>query len=118
MTEDKRKFHRIPFTGGVVILHQTARHKATLVDLSLRGALTSQPQGWRPRVGEDCRLEILPEDADSPIHMEAQIAHVDRERVGFRCLHIDIDSISFLKRLVELNLGDPELLQRELSALG
>ena len=31
---------------------------------------------------------------------------------------VDLDSFSQLKRLIELNLGDPALLNRELSALG
>jgi len=39
-------------------------------------------------------------------------------RIGFRWDRIDLDSFAQLKRLVELNLGDPDLLNRELSALG
>ncbi len=35
----------------------------------------------------------------------------------FRCEHIDIDSITHLKRLIELNLGDEALLHRELAHL-
>ena len=31
--------------------------------------------------------------------------------------HIDLESISHLRRLVELNLGDSSLLERELAAL-
>ena len=38
--------------------------------------------------------------------------------VGMVCRHIDVDSISHLRRLVELNLGDEALLERELAALG
>jgi len=50
--------------------------------------------------------------------MEGHLAHVgDNNTVGIRCESIDLDSISHLRRLVELNLGDPELLNRELSAL-
>ena len=36
---------------------------------------------------------------------------------GLHCLAIDIDSVTHLRRLVELNLGDPALLEREVSAL-
>jgi hypothetical protein len=50
--------------------------------------------------------------------MDVTVAHCESEHVGFHCDHIDIDSITHLRRLVELNLGDPELLERELSALG
>jgi hypothetical protein len=38
--------------------------------------------------------------------------------LGFVCRHIDLESISHLRRLVELNLGDESLLERELAALG
>jgi hypothetical protein len=33
------------------------------------------------------------------------------------CKEIDLDSISHLRRLIELNLGDQEELERELGAL-
>jgi len=32
-------------------------------------------------------------------------------------LTIDVDSMTHLRRLIELNLGDPTLLERELKAL-
>ena len=37
--------------------------------------------------------------------------------LGLFCHHIDIDSITHLRRLIELNLGDETLLQRELAEL-
>ena len=49
--------------------------------------------------------------------MQTAVAHIDANSVGFICEHIDLDSISHLKRLVELNLGDEDLLHRELHAL-
>jgi hypothetical protein len=42
----------------------------------------------------------------------------EQELLGFVCQYIDLDSISHLRRLVELNLGDGSLLERELAALG
>jgi hypothetical protein len=38
-------------------------------------------------------------------------------RPALLCHSIDIDSVTHLRRLVELNLGNADLLQRELSAL-
>ena len=49
--------------------------------------------------------------------MEARVVHVEGRYAGLRCLAIDLDSVTHLRRLVELNLGDPALLERELSAL-
>ncbi len=51
------------------------------------------------------------------IMMQASLAHQTSDSAGFRCHHIDLDSISRLRRLVELNLGDSSLLERDLEAL-
>ena len=46
------------------------------------------------------------------------MTHAEAGRIGFRIEHIDMDSVAHLRRLVELNLGDPDLLKRDLAALG
>ena len=50
--------------------------------------------------------------------MEVVLTRTLQDHLGFVCRHIDLDSISHLRRLVELNLGDESLLERELAALG
>ncbi len=55
---------------------------------------------------------------ETAITMSVNWRHNNKGQVGFECVHIDIDSISHLRRLVELNLGDDTLLERELAALG
>jgi hypothetical protein len=37
--------------------------------------------------------------------------------LGFQVQYIDLDSATHLRRLVELNLGDPALLEREFENL-
>jgi hypothetical protein len=49
--------------------------------------------------------------------MQGSIIHSETDQIGFRCDHIDLESISHLKRLVELNLGDEAALERELHEL-
>jgi hypothetical protein len=49
--------------------------------------------------------------------MQTRVAHVEGPQAGLLCISIDIDSVTHLRRLLELNLGDPALLERELSAL-
>lgn len=49
--------------------------------------------------------------------MDVQLAHDDHGQLGFVCLHIDLESIEHLRRLIELNLADPQELERELGAL-
>jgi len=45
------------------------------------------------------------------------IRHIEENHIGLKCHSIDIDSITHLKRLVELNLADETLLHRELETL-
>ena len=51
------------------------------------------------------------------IIMEAVIIHNEKGVLGMRCTRIDINSISELKRLVQLNLADEGLLQRDIEHL-
>ena len=117
MTIQNRQFHRIACQGEVSITHGGGAAHAKLVDLSLKGALTERSPDWTPRLDDRCTLQVQLENADAPVRMECRVAHIEPTRIGFHCLSIDIDSISFLKRLLELNLADPGLLERELSAL-
>ena len=116
--DEKRRFHRILCDGEVIVRHGESIIKAPLIDLSLKGALTGRPETWVCDVGTACRLEILLDNSDTPIMMDTVVSHAESDHIGFRCEHIDIDSISFLKRLVELNLGDAAMLERELKSLG
>lgn len=49
--------------------------------------------------------------------MTGKVAHVAGGRLGVRCTEIDLESITNLRRLVELNVGDEEILNREISAM-
>ena len=51
------------------------------------------------------------------ISMWGTVVHIDDQQIGLRCDSIDLDSITHLRRLVELNSGDPAELEREISAL-
>jgi pSer/pThr/pTyr-binding forkhead associated (FHA) protein len=113
---EQRDFSRIHFEVPAT-LHQGAQQWQTrLSDISLHGALVERPVDWAPG-SELYRLDVhLNEEVT--IHMDVEMAHVDGRWIGFRCHDIDVDSITHLRRLVELNLGDPDLVERELSALG
>ncbi|SDT25426.1 PilZ domain-containing protein [Pseudomonas oryzae] len=113
---ERRRFQRIPFAAEVLLLQGQRRWQARLHDLSLNGLLVSRPDGW----------EAL---ADAPLHaclelgpgvevsMQVAIAHQRDDLLGFHCREIDLDSLTHLRRLLELNLGSSGLLERELGTL-
>ena len=120
MTEanERRKFWRATFNAPVKLVNDIASADAMLDDISLKGALLEVPPGWQGKAGEHCHLKLrLGGDQDMKIVMWGRITHVDGNKVGVLCESIDLDSITHLRRLVELNAGDPNLLERELSAL-
>jgi len=120
MTDDssrmRRQFSRIAFDTGVVLQTASGKHACKLVDLSLKGALVERLSPWGERSGEPCSLVVQLAD-DAVIRMTGEIAHVEAGRLGLHCRDIDLDSITNLRRLVELNLGDEAALNREISAM-
>lgn len=115
---ERRHFWRATFNAPVKLVGDAFSIDAMLDDISLKGALLETPPEWQGKVGERCHLKLrLGGDADMKIAMWGRITHIDGRRVGLLCESIDLDSITHLRRLVELNAGDPLLLERELSAL-
>ncbi|MCY1413743.1 Cyclic diguanosine monophosphate-binding protein [compost metagenome] len=119
MTEfhaDRRHYKRIPFDAWAELSQGANVWLVRLVDLSLKGLLIEQPEGWAAFPEEPFIIKIhLSDHAD--VMMEVQLRHQNDGQLGFECLHIDLESISYLRRLIELNLGDEAELQRELGSL-
>lgn len=116
-SSDRRLFSRIHFDAWAE-LRQGDRHwHAPVVDLSLKGLLVRQPEDWQIDARSPVRAAIQLANQAS-IQMTVRLRHETNGQLGFECEFIDLDSISNLRRLVELNLGDAELLERQLGALG
>jgi hypothetical protein len=113
---DKRNFSRIPFDADALIKGEHGEWKSEVLDISLKGALLELPENWTGEKGTAFELEIKLAP-DAVIYMQARVAHIEEDHIGFLCEHIDLDSITHLRRIIELNTGDEELLNRELSSL-
>jgi hypothetical protein len=117
LADERRRFSRVVFHRPAEIDARVERASCEVLDVSLKGALVEAPVGFEAGVGRPCTLTIRLDAGDATIRMEGEIAHREGIQVGVRCNEIDLDSIAHLRRLVELNLGDEDLLHRELSAL-
>lgn len=114
----ERRLHtRIAFRTPAQLLIGDATSQVAVLDISLKGALIGLPADATPATGTDCRLRVALDNASGEIIMDARLTHVGDGKAGLVCRLIDLDSVTHLRRLVELNLGDPALLERELSAL-
>ena len=115
---DRRRFKRIAFDASTELTQDGKSWPVKLIDLSLKGLLIEKPQPWEGDAARPFEADIhLADDVD--VQMEVKLVHDDHGRLGFDCAHIGIDSVTHLRRLIELNLGDEAEaeLQRELAAL-
>ncbi|MGR8929246.1 MAG: PilZ domain-containing protein [Gammaproteobacteria bacterium] len=114
--KDKRHFQRILYSAEGTLTENTTTYPCRVVDISLKGCLLEFLEPWANSIDGFYLLTInLTEEVS--ISMELRFAHSDGTQAGFKCEHIDIDSMTTLRRLVELNLGNSELLERDLMSL-
>ncbi|MFC5303210.1 PilZ domain-containing protein [Azospira restricta] len=115
---NRRQFSRIAFHAPGQLVCGGGQDEVAVVDLSLRGALLRHKgSGPQPGIGDNCVLHVRLGQLDALIRMQGTVAHLDGPFLGLACHSIDLDSATHLRRLVELNLGDTALLERELAAL-
>ena len=117
-SKEHRHFTRIPFHADVRLHFDLPKETQTvhLLDISLKGALL---EAEHPIVntfkGKICNMVLALNKVGENITMEGKVIHQEGPLIGIECLHIDVDSMTKLRRLVELNMGDDKLLERELS---
>lgn len=118
MTKDRRQFARIRFQTDARLRLPEGECDAEVLDLSLKGALVRPKAPIFATVGSGGSLSVPLDGPDTVIAMEVTVVHRQGGDFGLACREIDLDSITHLRRLVELNLGDESLLQRDLTMLG
>ncbi|WP_449431194.1 PilZ domain-containing protein [Pseudomonas putida] len=115
-TDDRRRFQRIAFDAPTELRQGLQRWPVKLLDLSLKGLLVDRPEPWDADLTQDFDA-IIHLDAQTRVHMQVELRHEEPSRLGFICLYIDIDSMTHLHRLVELNVADSTEMMRELREL-
>lgn len=115
--DERRCFSRIAFHRPGNLTIGTASAMVGVLDVSLKGALLEVPQGFSAAPDARCTLVIRLDAGEALIQLDGHVAHRDGPRLGVRCTSIDLESIAHLRRVVELNLADEDLLHRELATL-
>lgn len=113
---DRRRFKRIAFDARTELSQGEFIWPVKLIDLSLKGVLIEKPEPWQGNPEWHFLVDVHLTD-EVNIKMDVQLTHDDHGQLGFVCKHISLESIERLRRLIELNLGDAQELERELGAL-
>ncbi|WP_369988179.1 PilZ domain-containing protein [Pseudomonas xanthosomatis] len=115
--DERRRFQRIAFDAPTELRQGERRWPVTLLDVSLKGLLIKRPEPWEADLSQDFEAIIHLNDKVTKVKMQVELRHEEPTRLGFICLYIDVDSMSHLHRLVELNVGDSTEMMRELREL-
>ncbi len=120
MTEtERRRFQRIILNRPVSLVVGEHTYTGELLDISLRGALLRSGSERLPEDGAEGVADIaLDEDPENMIRMLVTVQHTHGTRIGLKATGLELDDACRLRRLVELNLASPALLQREFEQLG
>jgi len=115
-THERRHFWRTHFRGEASLKQGGRTLTCQLDDISLKGALLEMPDTTPVANGGQAEL-LLELASGTAIAMQVAVVHVEGHQVGVRCESIDIDSLTHLRRMIELNAGDTKVFERDLSAL-
>jgi hypothetical protein len=115
--QSHRLFSRVPFRAAVTLHLPGKTLEVSLLDLALKGALVQTKVPENIQLQAPCRLMLPLSNDGETIEMAGTVAHLMDCHVGLRCENMDLTSLTLLRRLLELNTGDTDLMDRELSQL-
>jgi len=120
ISTERRQFARVAFASGAELITTQEHLGCQVLDISLKGVLLQLPAGQAPRsacpASSSCRWRAgrpMPRSSPWPGNWPTSRAAMPACCAG----SIDLESITHLRRLMEINLGDPAASERELKAL-
>ncbi len=119
MTEihtEKRRFTRVELALPVQVHQGGSVWHQSLIDISLSGVATDQPDVWDAQYNEPFTL-VIQLDEGSTLELHAYLQHVEADRLGFSVQHVDRENIEPLRAVLEAHM-DIETLEEELNQLG
>ena len=111
---ERRRFTRISFDARTELRQGDKSWPVELVDISLHGLLVKQPEDLSADMGQAFQAVVHLAGDEIELVMPVHLARIHPPFLGLECSAMELESISHLRRLIELNLGDPHLLDREL----
>ena len=114
---ERRQFSRVIYQVPTEISQGQINVAGSVQDLSLHGLLIQCNESKQLSRDVPVQVSFKLENSNINIQLAATIVSTINTSMRLRIEHLDIDSISHLKRLIELNVGDDELLYREIEHL-
>ncbi len=112
---ERRNFQRIPFTTDAEILCNNKKYKGQLLDISLKGALILGTGHVPLELGNRCDLTIYLMETEIVLNFEADLVHCKGNKLGFKFVSEDTETAMHLLRLLELNIGSSDEIEKEIA---
>ena len=113
---ERRRFTRVNIDLPAEVHQGGSVWKQRLIDLSLGGAATDQPDVWDAQYNEPFTLIIHVSD-DQQLELHAYLQQVEKGRLGFTVQHVDRENIEPLRDLLAQHIDDIAILEEEMSRL-
>ena len=113
---EQRLFTRVALDLPVEVHQGGSVWQQRLIDLSLAGAATDQPDVWDAQYNEPFTL-IIHIDETRRLELYAYLQHVEADRLGFTVQHVDRENIAPLRDLLAAQIEDISVLDEEMGRL-
>ncbi|HHX8560334.1 TPA: PilZ domain-containing protein [Vibrio diabolicus] len=114
---ERRRFSRILHQALAKVEQRDLAIEARIQDLSLHGLLMKVEETEALDLALPVHVTFSFDQSEQVITLKAQIVDISKCEIRLKIIKIDIESISQLKRFIELNVGNNDLLNRELEHL-
>jgi hypothetical protein len=114
MPEERRHFSRVNFSAKVSVRYEGQYLETELIDISLKGALIRFSGEASIDKGARCFFEFRLDQSEIVLNIDARVVYTQDGQYGLRFENLDLESMIHLRRLIELNIGDPDQIQQEL----
>jgi len=112
---DQRSFRRLNFETEADIYIGETPVRCKLVDLALQGALFTSTEELAVEIGKHYQLKITLPASELSLDFTAELIHQRGQFYGFIFLAVNNVTMGHLRRLLELNFGDSDEVEREFS---
>ena len=110
---EQRNYRRIPFQTEAEVHLTGTSYSCELVDLALQGALFKSIQDLPVAIGDRYHLTIALPASDLTLEFTGELIHQRGNFYGFIFVSEDAITMGHLRRLLELNFGNGDAVDRE-----
>ncbi|WP_162888670.1 PilZ domain-containing protein [Dechloromonas sp. HYN0024] len=114
---ERRRSPRFPFHTSAHIVIGNIEHNGTVVDLSASGVLIRAAEELDCRLGEPCELNLLIGNLPGQVIFRGVVVSQRRQLLGIEFRNVEVAARLALEKVIEMNLGVPQLLDRDMPAL-